>query len=83
MLIVQDGEEPTSQIGAGLPKMLLCDCSQQAILHEIIGSRSIVRQHTGIAAQPRDLLHEQSAELARAALGFGQGSAAHIRPQTE
>jgi hypothetical protein len=58
MLMLQDGEEPTPQISAGLPEMLLGECPQKAVLHEIVGLHCIAGQHTSIPAQRRDLLHE-------------------------
>ena len=64
MLIVQDGEEPGAQIGAGLPQMLFGDGAGQAALNQIVGPRHIARQRAGIAPQPRDLNLEQPSEIA-------------------
>jgi hypothetical protein len=38
MLMVQDGEEPSPQIGAVLPEMLLGDRPGQAVLDEIVSA---------------------------------------------
>jgi len=45
MLMMQDGEEPSPQIGAVLPEMLLGDSPGQAVLHEIVGPREIPGQY--------------------------------------
>ena len=49
MLMVQDGEEPSPQIGAVLPEMLFGDRQGQAVLDEIVGTREIPGQRACVA----------------------------------
>jgi hypothetical protein len=63
-LIVQDREQPSAQIGFWLPKMLLRDGADQAILHKVVGSHRIARQCSGIAPQPWDFGLEQLSKVA-------------------
>src|ERR1700675_4302554 len=55
MLMMQDGEEPSLQIGARLPEMQLCKGAGEAILNEIVRGRFIVDKRPGVAPQARYL----------------------------
>jgi hypothetical protein len=63
MLMVQDGEEPSPQIGAVLPQMLFGDGAGEAALHEIVSASETPGQRARIAAQPRDLRLEHPREV--------------------
>jgi hypothetical protein len=63
MLVVQDGEEPSPQIGAVLPEMLFGDSPGQAVLDEIVGACHVPGQRARIPAQPRDLRFEHPSEV--------------------
>jgi hypothetical protein len=73
VLVVEDREQLSSQIGPRLPKVLFGDCPCQAVLNQIIGNRWITRQRTCIAPKPRDLLFEEFTEIAHSQASLEKG----------
>jgi len=63
-LVVQDREEPSAQIGAGLPQMFFGDGADQAVLDEIVSAFDVPSgQGARITAQSRDLRFQQSSVI--------------------
>ena len=71
VLVVEDREQPSPQIGSLLPQMQLAERPRQTILHQIVRRRDIARQCASVAPQPRDLgldalidiAHENASQL--------------------
>ncbi len=55
VLVVQDREQPSPQIGTLLPQMQFAEGARQAILNEIVGGDDIAGQCARIAAKARNL----------------------------
>jgi hypothetical protein len=64
VLVVEDREEPSPQIGPGLPKMLFGNGPHQAFLNQIVGDRRIPGQCVRVAPKSGDLLFEEFTEIA-------------------
>jgi hypothetical protein len=64
VLIVQDGEQPSPQVGAFLPQVLLGNGAHQAILDEIVGGDLITGQRPRIAPQAGDNGFDAACEIA-------------------
>jgi hypothetical protein len=64
VLVVQDREQASAQIGFRLPKMLLGDGADQAILHKVVGPHRVAGQCAGIAPQPWDFGLEPLSKVA-------------------
>jgi hypothetical protein len=60
---VHNGEEPSPQIGAGLPETLFSERAGQAGLDEIVCARPVAGQGARIAAQPWNFCLKQWAEI--------------------
>src|SRR6516164_384794 len=63
VLMVHNGEKPGADIRSGLPQMKLCQCPQQRVLHKIICPVAGSRERPRIAAQPGNLLLDQTIKL--------------------
>src|SRR5579883_2668494 len=63
MLIVQNGEKPSAQIGAGLPEMRLGQCAHQAALNKVVGACGVACQGAGVPAQSWYLVLETAPEI--------------------
>jgi hypothetical protein len=53
-------EQPGSEIGAGLPEVLLIKRAAQRVLHQIVRSVAVAGERPCIASQSRDLLFDGS-----------------------
>jgi hypothetical protein len=51
ILVVKDGEKPSTQIGSRLPKMLFGDRADQGVLDEVVGAHRIPGQCARITPQ--------------------------------
>jgi two-component system, chemotaxis family, protein-glutamate methylesterase/glutaminase len=67
-LVVQNGAEPSAQIGPLLPQMLTRECAQQTALHEILGASGVAGQRPGVAPQGGQLGRKQTADLSHVVL---------------
>ena len=55
MLVVHQCEEPSPQIGAGRPELLLRQRASQRVLDEIVSPVSVMHEGAGVTPQTRDL----------------------------
>ena len=62
VLIVENGEKPGAEVGAGLPQMRFRQRAGETALHKVIGADRIARQRASIAAQPGNLRFEKLAK---------------------
>jgi hypothetical protein len=64
-------EQPGSEIGAGLPEVLLIEGAAQRVLHQIVCSVAVARERPRIASQSRDLLLDESVKFGHCSLLAG------------
>ena len=74
ILIVQDGEQPSPQVGAFFPQMLLGKSAGEAILDEIVGGDRVTGQRPCIAPQARIMASTRLAKSFITALPTAVGS---------
>jgi hypothetical protein len=63
VLVMEDREQPSAQIGARQPEMFLGNRANQAALHQIVGARRIPGQRPCVAPQPWDFFFEKLSKI--------------------
>src|SRR5206468_8175318 len=66
VVIVHDREEPSANIGAGLPKMGFGNCAQQRFLHEIVCAIGTPSERPRIAPKSRNLSLDETIKFRHA-----------------
>jgi hypothetical protein len=61
-------EQPGSEIGAGLPEVLLFKRAAQRVLDQIVRSVAVAGERPRIASQSRDLLFDESVKFGHCSL---------------
>ena len=64
ILIVQDREEPSGQIGPRYPEVLFDNGANEAALHEIVGSRRVASERPSVSSQPRNFILQKQVKIA-------------------
>ncbi len=63
VLVMQDREQPGSQIRPGLPQMLLGNRAHEAALHQVVGPRRVPGQGPRVAPQAGDFAFQKVREI--------------------